>query len=104
MPVRLLRLRPRQIEPARSTPCRYVARSGEKAGEPLLVDVFTLATGDYVYGAAALCNSLAAAGFSGAINVGVDCAGQLPWTIDRSAPIAVHAIAEGGKWIGNHKP
>jgi hypothetical protein len=66
------------------------------------VDVFTLAAGDYVYGAAALCNSLRAAGFKGTINVG--CTGQLPWTIEPAAAIEIHRISESGKWIGNHKP
>jgi hypothetical protein len=66
------------------------------------MDVFTLVYGDYLYGAAALCNSLRAAGFKGTIHVG--SMGPLPWSLDAAAPIKTHAIADRGKWFGNYKP
>jgi hypothetical protein len=66
------------------------------------MDVFTLVFGDYVYGVAALCNSLRTAGFEGTIHVG--SMGELPWSLDHAAPIKVHPICERGKWIGNYKP
>lgn len=66
------------------------------------MDVFTLVSGDFVYGAAALCNSLRAAKFEGAIHVGY--MGELEWTIHPSAPIIVHRLDADGKWMGNHKP
>src|SRR5262245_41119131 len=66
------------------------------------MDVFTLVSGDFIYGAAALCNSLRAAKFEGTIHIGH--IGELDWTVDPSAPIVMHELADDGKWIGNHKP
>jgi hypothetical protein len=66
------------------------------------MDIFTIVSGDFVYGAAALCNSLRASGFYGKIHVGY--AGELRWSIDPSAPIILHRLEDNGKWIGTRKP
>jgi hypothetical protein len=66
------------------------------------IELFTLVSGDYVYGAAALCNSLHAAKFDGLIHVG--CIGELQWSLDPAAPIIVHHLSPTDKWIGNYKP
>ena len=66
------------------------------------MDVFTIVGGDYASGAAALCNSLRAARFGGTIHIGV--ADEPGWTLDGSAPVVVHRLRQGDKWIGNYKP
>jgi hypothetical protein len=70
-----------------------------------MIEVFTIVAGDYAPGAAALCNSLAAAKLGGivsAIHIGV--AGEPDWTLTASAPIVVHRLPPGDRWAGNHKP
>ncbi len=66
------------------------------------MDIFTLATGDYVYGLAALCNSLCAAGFDGWIHVGYQ--GELRCDIAAGAPIVLHQLPDDDLQPMNRKP
>lgn len=52
--------------------------------------VATLVTGDYVFGAAALINSLATAGFAGQITVGYE--GSIDWQIQSGAPVTMRKL------------
>jgi hypothetical protein len=67
-----------------------------------LMQIFTIVSGDYVYGAAALCNSLCLAGIKSEIHIGYT--GKLEWEIDRTAPIITHELPKSLFWIGNYKP
>jgi hypothetical protein len=66
------------------------------------MDVYTLAVGDHVYGFAALCNSLCAAGFDGQIHVGYK--GQVRCEIAAGAPIVLHELSDDGLRPMNQKP
>jgi hypothetical protein len=66
------------------------------------MQIFTIVSGDYVYGAAALCNSLCLAGIKSEIHIGYT--GKLEWEIDRTAPIITHELPKSLFWIGNYKP
>ncbi len=63
--------------------------------------VITLVTGDYVFGAAALINSLAKAGFDGQITVGHQ--GPIDWEIQSDAPVTVRRLNDSQKWGGSLK-
>ena len=63
--------------------------------------VVTLATGDYAFGAVALINSLAKAGFSGQITVGYK--GPIDWEIHPGAPVTLYELDGSRKWGGNLK-
>lgn len=65
------------------------------------MQIFTLVSGDYVQGAAALCNSLCAAGFDGKLYVGYT--GELDWKLSSYAPIVSHKIPNKLS-ILNYKP
>jgi lipopolysaccharide biosynthesis glycosyltransferase len=56
------------------------------------MNVFTLASDDYVHGLAALCNSLCTAGFAGQIHVG--SRGRIDCEIATGAPIVLHELPE----------
>ena len=66
------------------------------------MNIFIVVSGDYVYGAAALCNSLCRAGITGEIHIGHT--GELKWEIDCKAPIFTHELRKSPLWIGNCKP
>jgi lipopolysaccharide biosynthesis glycosyltransferase len=63
--------------------------------------VVTLVTGDYVFGAAALINSLARAGFAGQITVGHQ--GPIDWQIQSGAPVVMRRLSDSQKWGGSLK-
>jgi hypothetical protein len=63
--------------------------------------VVTLVAGDYDFGAAALINSLAKAGFSGRITVGHQ--GQVDWEVQPGAPVTCYKLDDSEKWAGNLK-
>lgn len=66
------------------------------------MQVFTLASGEYAYGACALINSLQRLGFSGEIHVGFQ--GKLNWDIAPGAPVVTHDLTGEGRWLGYAKP
>lgn len=63
--------------------------------------IVTLVTGDYAFGAVALINSLAKAGFSGRITVGHQ--GPIDWEIRSDAPIKMYELDGSPKWGGSLK-
>ena len=63
--------------------------------------VVTLVTGDYVFGAAALINSLARAGFSGHITVAHQ--GPIDWEIQPGAPVTTRRFGDTHRWGGSLK-
>lgn len=66
------------------------------------MQVFTIVSGEYVYGACALINSLQRLGFSGEIHVGFQ--GELNWEIAPEAPVVVHDLTGAERWLGYSKP
>lgn len=63
--------------------------------------IATLIAGDYVFGAAALVNSLARAGFTGQITVGHQ--GPVNWQIQPGAPIVMRELDDSQTWGGSLK-
>jgi lipopolysaccharide biosynthesis glycosyltransferase len=64
------------------------------------MEIITLFSGDYAYGAGALLNSLATAGFNGRVHVGI--AGEVDWHL-RGPQIYIHELNPSPFWIGNRK-
>ena len=60
--------------------------------------IVTMVKGDYVYGAAALINSLAKAGFDGQITVGHE--GPIDWEIQPEAPVSTRRLSDSQRWGG----
>lgn len=66
-----------------------------------VMQIATIAVGDYAYGAAALINSLASCGFSGHVTVGYQK--QLDWELQPGVPVTCLELDSSPKWAGNLK-